>query len=108
MIKYNKLVRDKIIEKIESSWGKAVHHIATEEEFGQKLKEKLVEEAQELSKANTIEEIKNELADVLKITEEIMKFYNITKEEIKDIMDKKDEKSCGFDKRIILDEASEI
>jgi len=37
-----------------------------------------------------------------------MKFYNITKEEIKEIIQKKDEKAGGFDKRIILEEASEF
>ncbi|HBB04942.1 TPA: hypothetical protein DCZ39_08980 [Patescibacteria group bacterium] len=68
-----------------------------------------MEEAQELKIIkDNIEEIKNELADVLKVAEEIMKFYAISKEEIKDIMEEKDEKAGGFDKRIILDEASEI
>lgn len=108
MIKYDKLIRDKIVEKIENSWWKAVYHTATKEEFEVKLPEKLIEEAQELNQAKNIEEIKHELGDILKVTEEIMKLYNISKEEIKIIMQKKDEKAWGFDKRIILDEASEF
>lgn len=104
---YNKLVRDKIIEKIENNWGTATHHIASNEEFEAKLKEKLVEESKELGEAKSLEEIKNELADVLKVTQEIQKLYNISEEEIAEIMQKKDEKAGGFDKRIILDEASE-
>ena len=107
MITYNKLVRDNKIENIENDWGTAVYHIATAEEFEIKLKEKLVEESKELNQAKNIEEIKNELADVLKVTQEIMKLYTISKEEIIEIMKKKDEKAGAFDKRIILEEASE-
>lgn len=108
MIVYNKLIRDKIIEKIENNWGTAKHHIAGNEEFEIKLKEKLVEESKELNETKNLDEIKNELADVLKITQEIMIYYNISEEEIKVIMQKKDEKAGWFDKRIILDEASEF
>lgn len=106
MITYNKLVRDKIIEKIENNWWVAKHHIATETEFEQKLKEKLVEEAKELLEADQ-ENIRNELADTLKVIEELKKLYHISDEEIVEIMKKKDEKNGAFDKKIILEEASE-
>lgn len=108
MIKYNKLIRDNIVEKIEKNGWTAVHHTATPEEFERKLKEKLVEESKELTEAKTVDEIKNELADVLKVVQEIKKLYNISEEEIAEIMQKKDEKAWGFDKKIILDEASEF
>lgn len=108
MITYNKLVRDKIIDKIENSWWTAKHHTADDAEFAQKLKEKVIEEAQELNKAKTIEEIKNELGDVFRTAQEIKKLYNISDEELTDIIKKKDEKAGGFDKRIILEEASEF
>lgn len=85
-----------------------MHHIATDEEFEIKLKNKLVEESEEVNKAKDIEGIKNELADVFKVTEEIMKLYNISKEEIIEVMQKKDIKRGGFKKRIILEEASEF
>ena len=107
MITYNKLVRDTIIDRIHANDWTECHHIADDEEFETKLKDKLAEEAQEL-KETSIDEIKNELADVLRVTQELMKFYNITKEEIKEIIQKKDEKAGGFDKRIILEEASEF
>jgi len=107
MITYNKLVRDKIIDKIENNGGTAKYHIATPEEFERKLKEKLVEESTELTQAKNLNEIKNELADVLKVVQELKKLYNISDTEIIEIIDQKDEKSGGFDKRIILDEASE-
>ncbi len=108
MIIYNKLVRDNIIKKIEKKWWTAKYHIANDDEFKIKLKEKLIEEAKELNEAKTIKEIRNELSDVLKVTKEIMKLHNISEKEIKEIMKKKDEKAGGFDQKIILDEASEF
>jgi len=107
MITYNKLVRDKIIDKIENSWGTLVYHIATDEEFVTKLNEKLIEEATELTQAKTIEQIKEELVDTLKVIETIMSLYNIKERELVVIKYKKDEIAGVFDKRIILDEASE-
>jgi predicted house-cleaning noncanonical NTP pyrophosphatase (MazG superfamily) len=108
MITYNKLVRDNIIDKIHASGWTEKHHIADAEEFERTLKKKLGEEAKELDEALGRENIMNELGDVIKITEELMKFYNITNTEIKELMEKKDEKLGGFDKRIILEEASEF
>ncbi len=108
MITYNKLVRDNIIDKIHASGWTERHHIADDEEFEYTLKKKLIEEAKELDEALGRENIINELGDVIKITEELMKFYRITSTEIKEIMQKKDETVGGFDQRIILEEASEF
>ena len=95
-----------MIEKIENNWWVAKYHIATDWEFEQKLKEKLIEESKELLEADK-ENIRNELADVLKVITEIKKLYNISNKEIAEIMKKKDEKNWSFDKKIILEEASE-
>ncbi len=101
---YNKLVRDHIIKKIETNWWKAKRHTANEAEFEIKLLEKLVEEARELQDSQDIEELKKELADVLEVTDEIIKFYQLSKEEIKDIQDTKREKNGWFSQKIILEE----
>lgn len=108
MITYHKLIRDGVLKKIEDTWGTATSHIATDEEFEIKAREKLVEEAQELIQAKTKEEIKNELGDIRKISQEIMKLYAITEEELAESMSKKDERVGWFDQRIILEEGSEF
>lgn len=108
MIIYNRLIRDGVLKKIEDTWDTATYHTVSDEEFGIKIKEKLIEEATEVHQATTREEIKNELSDVFKIGKEIMKLYAITEEELAEVMRKKDEKVGGFDQRIILEEASEF
>ena len=101
---HNKLVRDNIIKKIESNWEKAKRHTAGEAEFELKLLGKLVEESIELQDSQDIEELKKEIADVLEVTEEIIKFYWFNTEEIKKIQDEKREKNWWFSKKIILEE----
>ena len=108
MIKYDKLVRDGIVDRIKSTWWIEKHHIASDEEFEIKLKNKILEEAKELVEAKDLEIVKKELGDILTVAEEIMKFYNISEEEIKIIKQKKDKEVGKFDKRIILEEASEF
>lgn len=100
-MKYDKLVRDRIIEIIEAKGEKALYHIAPEEEYAAKLKEKLQEEIGEFLEA----ESKEEMADVFEVITAILaqKGWNI--EEVIEIQKKKREDRGGFEKRIILEEA---
>ena len=54
---YNKLIRDKIIEIIEGNGEVAKYHRATDAEYREKLKEKLVEEVKEFAEAESLEEM---------------------------------------------------
>ncbi|HIH39145.1 TPA: nucleoside triphosphate pyrophosphohydrolase, partial [Candidatus Woesearchaeota archaeon] len=50
----SKLVRDKIPQIIKNNGDKSVFHIASDEEYGSKLNEKLIEEVNEWSSSQTI------------------------------------------------------
>ncbi|NQU77923.1 nucleoside triphosphate pyrophosphohydrolase [Candidatus Falkowbacteria bacterium] len=99
-MKYNKLVRDKIPEIIEQKGKAPVTHVADDEEYWQKLKEKIEEEVKEFIQDNNEEE----LVDILEVIYAICDFKNIDKKNLETKRLKKTEKRGGFVKKIILDE----
>lgn len=99
-MKYDKLVRDKIPEIIKRSNENPKIHIASEEEYEQKLKEKLLEEVKEFNEENTEEE----LADILEVIYAICDLKKINKEKIEILRKEKAEKRGSFKKRIILEQ----
>jgi predicted house-cleaning noncanonical NTP pyrophosphatase (MazG superfamily) len=100
-MKYNKLVRDKIPEYIRTKGVEPVFHIANEEEYWEKLKEKLLEEMEEFKKDESLEEF----ADLLEVIDAIADYKQFEKGEIQQIKEKKAEKRGKFKERIILDES---
>ena len=62
-IVYNKLVRDNILEIISNNNQKSSYHIATDEEYKNKLLEKLQEEVYEF----ITDKNEEELADIFKL-----------------------------------------
>ena len=99
-MKYNKLVRDKIPKIIKEKGNIPITHIASEEEYWQKLKEKLKEEVEEFSKDSNEEE----LADILEVINAICEFKNISKDNLENTRKNKAEQRGSFKERIILDE----
>lgn len=100
-MKYNKLVRDKIIEIIEKGGEEAVFHIADDQEYWEKLKEKLREEVEEFIKDSRI----GEIADILEVIDAICEYRNFNNKELEKVKNKKAEDRGKFEKRIVLDEA---
>ena len=100
-MKYNKLVRDKIPEYIRGKGETAVTHIADEAEYWQKLKEKLLEEIDEFTKAENADE----LADILEVLDAIIDYKQFDRAEIASLKAAKAEKRGKFQDRIILDES---
>jgi predicted house-cleaning noncanonical NTP pyrophosphatase (MazG superfamily) len=100
-VKYNKLVRDKIPEYIRNRGGNPVSHVASEQEYWQKLKEKLLEEFEEFKK----DESKEEFADLLEVIDAIGDYKEFSKEEIIAIRKRKVAERGAFKDRIILDES---
>ena len=100
-MKYNKLVRDKIPEIISLKGGSSISHIATDEEYGKKLKEKLSEEIAEFLKDGNPEE----LADILEVVYALGDTLGVTREELEIIRAKKEDERGAFRKKIVLDES---
>lgn len=99
-MQYHKLVRDNIPEIIAKTGKLARMHIADKEEYEQKLKEKLLEEATELAEAMNIEE----MADVLEVIHAICDLKGIDKNQIESVRLKKAEDRGAFKQQIILEE----
>lgn len=99
-MKYNKLIRDKIPEIIKNKGDVPITHTAGEEEYWQKLKEKLVEEVEEFLK----EPRREELADILEVVYAICDFKNIDRKKLEILRKKKAERRGGFKNRTVLDE----
>ena len=100
-MRYNKLVRDEIIKIIENKGGQAKWHIASESEYREKLKEKLLEEAKELVEAESIEE----MADVFEVITAYLELRGWSIDDVVKVQQEKRDKRGGFVKRIILEES---
>lgn len=102
---YNKLVRDKVIEAIESSGRIAHYHIGSDEEYKIKLKEKLYEEVEEFLEDPCLEEA----ADILEVVMNLCREEGVDTdcEKLSKTIEKKKNKAGGFLKKIILEKVEE-
>jgi len=101
-VKYNKLIRDKILDIIRENGGKPYSRVLNKKEFINKIKNKIVEEAKELTKARSKKEIINEVVDIQELIDVIVSELGLTKAEIKKQQKEKNKKRGGFQKRLFL------
>ena len=96
---YNKLVRDRIPENINSMEGRNCNYkILNDDEYLEELDKKLFEEAHEFIEAHSIEE----LADLMEVIFAIMKDRNISIEDIENARKIKNNKKGSFNDKIYL------
>ena len=100
-MRYDKLVRDRIIDIIETKGGQATWHVATDEEYRQKLREKLREEVSEFFENPSQEE----MADVFEVITAVLKEQGWALEDIVALQKKKRGERGGFERRLILEES---
>ena len=96
---YNKLVRDKIPEIIESNGEVPKTRILSDEEYLIELNKKLQEEMQEYLASYDIEE----LADIEEVLLAILDAKNLSHEEFENIRTRKVEKRGAFKNKIFLE-----
>lgn len=103
-IKIGKLIRDQL-PGIMQSQGMTLHKRSLEDdEFLQRLKEKLLEETREVIASQNLEELTEELADVLEVIASLSKLSGISMEQIESKRLEKRESKGGFDQRIFMDQ----
>ena len=81
-LKFNKLIRDKNPQTIERSGGYCAYSILQHDKYISLLREKLVEEANEVLQAKNIDEITDELGDVLDVIKVMIKSMKIKRRKI--------------------------
>lgn len=102
-IEYNKIVRDKIPEIIESDSKECTTKVVSGKDKLEYLYKKLFEESAELSESGSVEE----LADLQEVVNAIRKELGISEEELEKVRASKADKRGGFDKGIVLLEVNE-
>lgn len=101
---YNKLVRDRIPENIDSELGrKSIYRILDDEEYLGELNKKIIEEANEFVEENSIEE----LGDLMEVINAIMKLKGYKMEDVYKVMKAKAERKGAFNDRIYLEYVDE-
>lgn len=101
---YNKLVRDKIPENIDSEPGrKSKYKILDDKEYLIELNKKILEEANEFIEENSIEE----LGDLMEVINAIMKLKGYKMEDVYKVMKEKADKIGAFNNRIYLEYVDE-
>tara|TARA_Y100000310_G_scaffold247407_1_gene253005 strand:+ start:1592 stop:1903 length:312 start_codon:yes stop_codon:yes gene_type:complete len=100
---YNKLIRDKIPEILDMKGLNYTSYVADDEEYEQKLKDKLQEEIQEFYENPCI----LEMADILEVLDAISKFYGFDKYVVETEKANKQWTRGSFEDRIILEEVED-
>jgi len=103
MIKrYNKLIRDRILEIIKAAGERPSWRILNKKEYLKETKKKILEEAKELSAAKNKKEVVNEMVDIQELIDVLISELSLTKTGIKIQQKIKNKKRGGFKKKLFL------
>ncbi|EMA00464.1 nucleoside triphosphate pyrophosphohydrolase [Haloferax denitrificans] len=96
---YDKLVRDDIPRIVRESGETPVVHVADDEEFDRRLREKLVEEAEEFAESGRVEE----LADVYAVVDAVLARRDEDWETVETAAREKAAERGGFEDGVVLE-----
>lgn len=101
--KYDKLIRDKTPQiYFKKGIIPEVRNARNDKEFCIYLRKKILEEALEVVEKQDINKLKEEISDLVEVTDCLIRTLGISRKEIKEIKKLKDKKRGGFNKRLIL------
>ena len=103
MIKYNKLVRDKVPCIIEEANKECKTRVLNDEDYEYELRKKLIEESKELFEAKNRTEKIMELADIYEVIEYILMVNKISKLEVDEKRIKKNMSKGSFEDKVYLE-----
>jgi predicted house-cleaning noncanonical NTP pyrophosphatase (MazG superfamily) len=96
---FGKLVRDKIPQVIRANDEVPTIHVAEDEEYSDRLVEKLDEEVAEYRESRDVEE----LVDILEVIHAIRKERGVTVDELREMRARKGKRQGRFDEGIVLE-----
>lgn len=97
-----KLIRDRIPEIAKANGVELITQTLESDDFKQALKNKLIEEAQEVSTAESKIDLVKEMADVADVLQTIADTYAITLDEIETHRQMKRQNAGGFTQQLLL------
>lgn len=103
MIRYDKLVRDRIPEIIEASGECCTVRVLGDEEYAQRLDQKLAEELAEYQESSDVEE----LVDLVELVRAIVSYRGMSWDELERMREHKYKERGGFGKRLLLEAVSD-
>lgn len=98
-VEYNKLIRDRVKEKIEEKGDTCEVSVLDDVQFETALREKLIEEATELAKTTGREDFLKEYADLMIVLDELASRYELSEADVKLALVESLEKKGGFKNR---------
>lgn len=102
VVKYNKLIRDRIPEIVKKAGWKPTVRTLKKSEFLNAIKKKVLEEAGELIQTKDKKGIIDEIADIQELIDVLTSEIKLTESHIKKFQSAKREKRGGFKKRLFL------
>lgn len=103
--RFDKLVRDKIVDSQLARGSKVDYHVLEGDEYIQALNDKLLEEATEID-ATEKQELLKELADLQEVMDAILEELGYSKDDLAKEQASKNAKSGGFKKRLYVEKVS--